>query len=80
MTKNKLRKTIDIKRRTNASEEYARKKGQKLSKEYGFEIIDEFVSDNLHVIMADLTEEQIKGIGEDKRVYAVEDMPRIELV
>ena len=75
----KKRQTISVRRRWKASESSVRKRGQALSKQYGFEIIDELVTGMLHIIMADLTDEQIQKLVIDRKIHNVDDMPRITL-
>ena len=73
------KQVIDVRRMWGRTEESARKRSIKLTKKYKFEILDELISDNLHILMANLTHDQIKDIKNDSMVTDVENMPRISL-
>jgi len=73
------KQVIDIRRMWGRTEESAKKRSIKLTKKYKFEIIDELINNNLHILMANLTDDQIKDIKNDSMVYDVENMPKISL-
>lgn len=70
---------IDVRRMWGRTEESAKKRSVKLVKKYKFEIIDELISNNLHLLLANLTDEQIKNIKADSMVLDVENPPKLTM-